>query len=99
VAHTCFKSASVCKRSTHPGPRARHVRPERSGEGYQYEVDKFWAVGEVRNDQLVLITRRGKVRVVESNDPLVRRANWWQQIVYRDKFPDTALSLHGLQSH
>jgi hypothetical protein len=75
------------KRSTHPGPRARHVRPEVGGEGYQYEVDKFWAVREISGDQLVLLTRRGKVRVVEMRDPALRRAAWWERIAYRDRFP------------
>jgi hypothetical protein len=80
----------ACKRSTHPGPRARHVRPEPSGEGYQYEVDKFWAVREVRGRELVLITRRGKLRVVESDDPALHRATWLERIIYGDRFPSRA---------
>lgn len=75
------------KRSTHPGPRARHVRPELSGEGYQYEVDKFWAVREVRGRELVLVTRRGKLRVVDGDDPALHRANWWERLLYGDRFP------------
>ena len=88
----------VCKRSTHPGPRAQHVRPEQSGEGYQYEVDKFWSVGEVRDDQLVLLTRRGKVRLADVNDPAIRRAKWWQRIIYRDRFPEQPVSVTGLKA-
>ena len=76
------------KRSTHPGPRAQHVRPEPSGDGYQYEVDKFWSVRETRGGQLVLITRRGKQHVVDSSDPALRRAGWWERIFYSDRFPD-----------
>ena len=79
-------------RSTHPGPRALHVRPEISGEGYQYEVDKFWAVQEVRTNVLVLVTRRGKLRVVDASDPLLRRAGWWERIAYRDRFPNESSS-------
>ena len=88
----------VFKRSTHPGPRALHVRPEQSGEGYQYEVDKFWTVSEVRGDKLVLLTRRGKVRAVDVSDPGIRRARWWQRIVYRDRFPEPVASLAGLKA-
>jgi hypothetical protein len=80
----------ACKRSTHPGPRAQHVRPEPSGEGYQYEVDKFWIVRERRGEQLILVTRRGKLRAVDNNDPALRRAGWWERLMYRDRFPDDA---------
>ena len=77
----------VFKRSTHPGPRARSVRPEVSGEGYSYEVDKFWAVREVRGREVVLITRRGKTHVVDAADPTLRPAKFWERILYRDRFP------------
>ncbi len=62
------------------------------GEGYQYEVDKFWTVREVRETELVLLTRRGKVRVVDIADPLLHGANWWERIIYRDRFPNDAAS-------
>lgn len=37
--------------------------------------------------QVLLATRTGKTRVVAVNDPLLRRAGWWQKIRYRDRFP------------
>jgi predicted SPOUT superfamily RNA methylase MTH1 len=77
----------MIKRSVHPGPRAVHVRPEPAGEGYQYEVNKFWTVSEVRDNQVVLVTRRGKTRVVDANDPALRRAGWWERLAYRGRFP------------
>lgn len=88
----------VFKRSTHPGPRAMHVRPEQSGDGYQYEVDKFWAVSEVRGDKLVLVTRRGKLRFADLNDPGIRHARWWERIAYRDRFPQQTESLAGFKA-
>ena len=63
----------MSKRSVHPGPRAVHVRPELAGEGYQYEVDKFWTVRAVRDKKVVLLTRRGKIRVVDASDLALRR--------------------------
>jgi len=83
----------VRKWSTHPGPRAKHVRPEVSGEGYQYEVDKYWAVLDVRDDEIVLITRRGKMRAVDPSDPALRPATWWEQFAYRDRFPTKACAM------
>lgn len=81
---------SVSKRSAHPGPRAHHVRPEISGEGYHYQVDKFWTVREVRQSQLVLLTRRGKLHVVDGNDPSIHRARWWERLIYWGRFPKDA---------
>ena len=81
----------VCKRSTHPGPRAQHIRPEPSGDGYQYEVEKCSIILEVRDRHLVLLTRKGKVRVVDLNDSSLRRAGWWDRILYRDRFPEDSL--------
>jgi hypothetical protein len=85
----------MSKRSAHPGPRAVHVRPETAGEGYQYEVNKFWTVREVRGDQLVLLTRRGKLRVVNASDPALRRAGWWERLAYSNRFPVAAKSASG----
>lgn len=78
----------VFKRSLHPSPRAQHVRPEPAGEGYHYEIEKFWIVQEVRGNQLTLLTRRGKRRVVDANDPSLRHAGWWDRIRHGDRFPN-----------
>ncbi|MDB5289575.1 MAG: hypothetical protein JWL69_816 [Phycisphaerales bacterium] len=77
----------VTKRSTHPGPRAQGVRPEPSGEGYHYHVDKFWTVVTVREGQLLVQTRRGKLHLVDPGDPDLRPAGWWERLAYRDRFP------------
>jgi len=68
------------------------VRPEPLGEGYQYEVDKFWTVREVRDNELVVLTRRGKIRAVDIGDPLLHVANWWERLIYRDRFPSELAS-------
>ncbi|MDB5300834.1 MAG: hypothetical protein JWO87_2497 [Phycisphaerales bacterium] len=77
----------VAKRSTHPGPRAREVRPEPGGEGYHYHVDKFWTVVTVREGRLLVQTRRGKLHLVDSTDPDLRPAGWWERLAYRSRFP------------
>jgi len=80
------------KHSAHPGPRARDVRPESLGEGYQYCVDKYWVVEEVRSGDVVVVTRRGKRHVIHADDPRLRAAAWWEVMVFGDRFPqpDTA---------
>jgi hypothetical protein len=77
----------VTKRGTHPGPRAKEIRPERYGDGYLYDIDKFWTVTEKRGQQVTLVTRRGKVHLVDADDPHLHRASWWQRLIYRSRFP------------
>jgi hypothetical protein len=85
----------VRKFTSHPGPRAQRVTPAPRGEFYEYEVDKFWVVAEVREDgRLRLLTRRGKEHVVDPDDPRLRRARWWERCWWRHKFP-TLSELEG----
>ena len=75
------------KFSRRPGPRAANVRPASNGDSYAYTVDKFWVVQRVADDgTVVLRTPGGKVRHVQSDDPLLRRANWFERWRYRDRF-------------
>ncbi len=80
------------KHSTSPGPRARNIDPAPLGEFYSYEVDKFWTVKEVRNGNVVLLTRRGKTHTVNSGDPRLRHANWWERLIHGGKFPHDDIS-------
>lgn len=81
---------TVSKQSPHPGPRARSVQPATLGEDYSYVVDKFWMVASLEEgEKLLIVTRKGKTRLVSASDPLLRKANWWQRFRYRDRFPDT----------
>jgi hypothetical protein len=78
----------VTKNTTHPGPRAKHVRPARAGETYSYQIEKFWTVAEVHSDErLLLITRRGKQHLVMANDLRLRPARWWEKWFYQSRFP------------
>jgi hypothetical protein len=76
------------KHSNRPGPRAHDVAPAAKGESYAYLVDKFWVVvTTLSNGQVLLRTRRGKEHVVNADHPNLRRARWWERILYRDRFP------------
>ena len=78
----------VSKLSAIPGPRAQDISPEPRGEHYSYEVDKYWVVVESRDDGKVLLrTRRGKEHLLEQASPRLRRARWWELLLYRHKFP------------
>lgn len=77
------------KHTSRPGPRARAIDPERQGNYYTYEVEKFWVVDEVNEDGTVLaVTRRGKKHVIDPSDPQVRRASWWERLRWAGRFPD-----------
>ena len=79
---------TVRKVSTHPGRRAHDVDPSPRGELYVYLVDKLWVVGEVRDDgHVVVVTRRGKRRVLPVDDPALRRPTLWERVRYWTRFP------------
>jgi hypothetical protein len=91
------------KHSSSPGPRARDIHPAKRGEDYGYVVDKFWRVGAVRGDSLVLVTHRGKTHVVRASDPLLRKARKSETRKYDDHFPtdeviDLAIKAYGHES-
>lgn len=84
------------KSSTHPGPRAKNIDPSPLGELYSYEVDKYWTVAEVSNGAVILVTRRGKKHTVKLGDPRLRRANWWERLMFGGKFPTISTGPVGL---
>lgn len=79
------------KHSSAPGPRARQITPAPRGDDYSYVVDKFWVVEQVLPDgKLSLRTRRDKAREIDSGDPNLRRARWWERWCYRRHFREAA---------
>lgn len=77
------------KHSTHPGPRAENVQPARNGDNYSYTIDKFWVIQEVLADgTLVATTRRGKKNHLRPDDPMLKRANILDRLLYRSRFAE-----------
>jgi hypothetical protein len=92
----------IHKSSNHPGLHAREVVPSSRGDDYQYAIDKQWIVTELRGDDVVVRTRRGKLRVVSRHDPALRRPSLWERLTLRSRFPrpgdtaeDRGSDLHG----
>lgn len=84
------------KFSARPGRRARDVRPTSSGEGYYYEIEKYWVVEAVRPDGLLLArTRRGKVHILNPSDRALQPAGWLQRWMLRSRFPQLSDSTGG----
>jgi len=80
------------KFSAHPGPRAQHIDPAPMGEQYSYEVDKFWVVAAVHDDDtLELRTRRGKIHTIPADDDRLRKPNLWERFVHKSRFPKLPL--------
>jgi hypothetical protein len=76
------------KVSPAPGKRAQEVTPAAKGDTYSYVVDKFWVVANtLDNGKLLIKTRRGKVHEVDCQDPMLRKASWWEKILYKSRFP------------
>jgi hypothetical protein len=76
------------KSSSRPGPNARYIDPAPYGDTYSYSVDKFWRVVAVRPDNtLVVRTRRGKQHTIGADDEALRRAHWWEQLLFWHRLP------------
>ncbi len=88
------------KHSRQPGPRASNIQPARHGETYSYTVDKYWVVEEILNDgTIVVATRTGKKNRVHPDDHMLQRANWFQRLLYRSRFPAETEPTSGQLSH
>ena len=82
------------KHGLNPGQRAQDVRPAPGGDLYTYRVEKYWIVeAELESDQgqeLRLRTPRGKIHVVRSSDPHLRRLTlreWlWLRLADRERW-------------
>ena len=76
------------KSSLHPGPHAKDIKPAAHGDFYSYSVEKFWRVVAVRpDDTLVVCTRKGKQHTVATGDPNLRRAHWWERLLFSHRLP------------
>ncbi len=86
------------KHSLSPGPRAKNIAPARYGELYSYEVDKYWIVREVRGNELVLETRKGKTHTVLASDSRLRKARWWERLFMAARFPNKLANSDTVQT-
>jgi hypothetical protein len=75
------------KHSLSPGKRAKNISPSPHGEMYSYEVDKYWVVRQVKDDLIILETRRGKQRSVPLGDSRLRKARLWEKLFFASRFP------------
>jgi len=73
------------KFSNHPTPRAEHVSPAMRGEGYEYDVDKYWTVDWVEGTTVHASTRTGKMVTFSTIDPRGRKAHWWELLTKKQR--------------
>ena len=53
-----------------------------------YIVQHFMTVRESsKKGTVVLVTQTGKMHVTLNTNPNLRRARWWERLLYRDRFP------------
>ncbi len=84
-----FVIYKVTKQSPHPGPRASKIYPAAHGDNYTYCVEKYWIVDHVdEQNQVHIRTRRGKDRIIDSHDPCLRPAHWWERLISGHRFPE-----------
>lgn len=76
------------KNSPHPGPHAKDIHPAPNGDDYSYSVEKHWRViAVIAGSAVIVYTRRGKQHTLAVDDPNLRRAHWWERLVYWRRFP------------
>ena len=76
------------KLSAHPGRHAQDIDPAPHGDSYSYCVPKFYRVVAVRPDHAVVVrTRRGRQRTLAAPDAALRRAHWWERLLFAGRFP------------
>jgi hypothetical protein len=77
------------KTSIRPGPHAKDIQPAPHGDTYSYAVDKFWRVVAVQPDNTLIVrTRRQKQLTILADDPNLRRAHWWERLLFWRRFPE-----------
>jgi hypothetical protein len=76
------------KLSVHPGRHAEDIRPAPNGDTYSYYVPKFYRVVAVLNDHAIVVrTRRGRRHTLTDDDVALRRARWWERLLFAGQFP------------
>jgi hypothetical protein len=76
------------KLSVHPGPHAQDIHPAPNGDSYTYCVPKFYRVIAVQADETIIVrTRRGRQRTLAAADMALRRAHWWERLLFAGRFP------------
>ena len=84
------------KSSTSPGQRAINIRPATAGESYAYDVEKYWVVSKIIDeDHLELVTRTGKQHVISVDDKRLRIASWIERTFQASRFPDLDVLTEG----
>jgi hypothetical protein len=79
------------KLSVRPGPNARDIQPAPNGDTYSYCVPKFYRVISVEADRRIVVrTRQGRQHTLAADDPALRRAHWWERLLFASRFPPCA---------
>jgi hypothetical protein len=76
------------KLSARPGPHAQDIHPAPNGDTYTYSVPKFYRVIAVQPDNTIVVrTRQARQRTLAAADPALRRAHWWERLLFAGRFP------------
>jgi len=73
--------------STSPAPNAKGVYAAPHGDDYSYYVEEYVKVVAVLPEgKLIVCTRYGTQRALCAEDPMLRRATWWERLLFRKLF-------------
>jgi hypothetical protein len=76
------------RHSTSPEPNAKGVYATPHVDDYSYYVEEYARVAAVLPDgKLLICTKNGTQRTLQAEEPLLRRAGWWERLLFRKNFP------------
>ena len=76
------------RHSTSPEPNAKGVFAAPHGDDYSYYVEEYARVAAVLPDgKLFICTKNGTQHTLQIEEPLLRRAGWWERLMLRKNFP------------
>ena len=78
----------IQRHSTSPEPNAKGVYAAPHGDSYSYYVEEYARVAAVLPDgNLIIHTIDGAQHTLPAEEPMLRRAGWWERLMLRKNFP------------
>jgi hypothetical protein len=78
----------IQRHSTSPESNAKGVYAAPHGDDYSYYVEEYARVAAVLPEgNLIIHTNTGAQYTLPAEEPMLRRAGWWERLMLRKNFP------------
>lgn len=76
------------KHSSNPSLNAKDLKPSEHGEEYDYTIKKYWIFLQEVDGYCTCLTPTFKLNYIKVTDVHLRKANIFEQIFFKRRFPD-----------